>query len=247
MSKTAIVTGANRGIGAATAIVLADKGCDIALVCRSQASADNEGEQVAAKCRESGVQAHCFVCDVSDFSACADTVSAVKTRFGSIDVLVNNAGITRDGLLARMKEEQFDEVIATNLKGAFNMLRHVSAVMIRQKSGRIINVSSVAGLYGNAGQVNYSASKAGLLGITMSAAKELAPRGITVNAVAPGFIETDMTAALPDSVKEKVLPLIPMGRYGKAQEVAAVIAFLASDEASYVTGQVLAIDGALMM
>ncbi len=247
MSKTAIITGANRGIGAATSVYLASKGYDIALICRSQTSAEGDGERVAGQCRAHGVTATCFVCDVSDFTACAETVNAVKERFGTVDVLVNNAGITRDGLLVRMKEEQFDEVIAANLKGAFNMLRHAGAVMMKQKSGRIVNVSSVAGLYGNAGQVNYSASKAGLIGMTMSAAKELAPRGITVNAVAPGFIETDMTDGLPESIKEKVLTAIPMARYGKAEEVASVIAFFASDEASYVTGQVLAIDGALMM
>ncbi len=247
MSKTAIVTGANRGIGAATAVCLAQKGFHVALLCRSAESAQGEGARVAGECAAHGVQAECFVCDVADYSACEEAVAKVKERFGSIDVLVNNAGITRDGLLVRMKEDQFDEVVRVNLKGAFNMLKHVGGVMMRQKSGKIVNVSSVAGLYGNAGQVNYSASKAGLIGMTLSAAKELAPRGITVNAVAPGFIETDMTDALPEGVKQKVLELIGMGRYGKAEEIAEVIAFFASDASSYVTGQVLAIDGALMM
>ena len=174
-------------------------------------------------------------------------VKAVKERFGSIDVLVNNAGITKDGLLARMSEEQFDIVTNVNYKSVFNMTRHVSGVMIKQRSGRIINVASVAGLYGNAGQFNYSASKAGVVGMTLTAAKELGKRNITVNAVAPGFIETPMTAVLDEKVKEAIKGQIALGRYGKPEEVASTISFLASEDASYISGQVIVIDGCLSM
>ena len=174
-------------------------------------------------------------------------VKAVKERFGSIDVLVNNAGITKDGLLARMSEEQFDIVTNVNYKSVFNMTRHVSGVMIKQRSGRIINVASVAGLYGNAGQFNYSASKAGVVGMTLTAAKELGKRNITVNAVAPGFIETPMTAVLDEKLKDAIKGQIALGRYGKPEEVASTISFLASEDASYISGQVIVIDGCLSM
>ncbi len=247
MAKTALITGASQGIGACIAKRLASDGFNIAVNCRGEAEKENGGIQTAEACRAFGVEAECFICDVSDFSACENMVKAVKERFGSIDVLVNNAGITKDGLLARMSEEQFDIVTNVNYKSVFNMTRHVSGVMIKQRSGRIINVASVAGLYGNAGQFNYSASKAGVVGMTLTAAKELGKRNITVNAVAPGFIETPMTAVLDEKVKEAIKGQIALGRYGKPEEVASTISFLASEDASYISGQVIVIDGCLSM
>ncbi|MBS5660708.1 MAG: 3-oxoacyl-[acyl-carrier-protein] reductase [Clostridiales bacterium] len=247
MAKTALITGASQGIGACIAKRLASDGFQIAVNCRGEAEKENGGIQTAEACRAFGVEAECFICDVSDFSACENMVKAVKERFGSIDVLVNNAGITKDGLLARMSEEQFDIVTNVNYKSVFNMTRHVSGVMIKQRSGRIINVASVAGLYGNAGQFNYSASKAGIVGMTLTAAKELGKRNITVNAVAPGFIETPMTDVLDEKVKEAIKGQIALGRYGKPEEVASTISFLASEDASYISGQVIVIDGCLSM
>ena len=247
MAKTALITGASQGIGACIAKRLASDGFQIAVNCRGDAEKENGGIQTAEACRAFGVEAECFICDVSDFSACENMVKAVKERFGSIDVLVNNAGITKDGLLARMSEEQFDIVTNVNYKSVFNMTRHVSGVMIKQRSGRIINVASVAGLYGNAGQFNYSASKAGIVGMTLTAAKELGKRNITVNAVAPGFIETPMTDVLDEKVKEAIKGQIALGRYGKPEEVASTISFLASEDASYISGQVIVIDGCLSM
>ena len=192
---------------------------------------------MAEACRALGVEAECFLCDVSDFAACEAMTKAVKERFGTIDVLVNNAGITRDGLLAQMSEEQFDVVTRVNYKSVFNMMRHVGKVMIRQRSGRIINISSVAGLYGNAGQMNYSASKAGIIGMTKTGAKELGKRGITVNAVAPGFIQTPMTEVLGEEYKQEILKLIALQRLGQPQDVANAVAFLASDKAAYISGR----------
>lgn len=247
MAKTALITGASQGIGACIAKRLASDGFNIAVNCRGEAEKENGGIQTAEACRAFGVEAECFICDVSDFTACENMVKAVKERFGSIDVLVNNAGITKDGLLARMSEEQFDIVTNVNYKSVFNMTRHVSGVMIKQRSGRIINVASVAGLYGNAGQFNYSASKAGVVGMTLTAAKELGKRNITVNAVAPGFIETPMTAVLDEKLKDAIKGQIALGRYGKPEEVASTISFLASDDASYISGQVIVIDGCLSM
>ncbi len=247
MAKTALITGASQGIGACIAKRLASDGFQIAINCRGEAEKENGGVQTAEACRAYGVEAECFICDVSDFSACENMVKAVKDRFGSIDVLVNNAGITKDGLLARMSEEQFDIVTNVNYKSVFNMTRHVSGVMIKQRNGRIINVASVAGLYGNAGQFNYSASKAGIVGMTLTAAKELGKRNITVNAVAPGFIETPMTDVLDEKVKEAIKGQIALGRYGKPEEVASTISFLASEDASYISGQVIVIDGCLSM
>ena len=245
--KTALITGASQGLGAAMARRLAQDGFDIAINCRGEAELENGGRQVKAECEALGVRAECFIADVSDFDACKEMVDAVKAAFGTIDVLVNNAGITRDGLLVRMTEEQFDLVTSVNYKSVFNMTRHAGAVMMRQRSGRIINVSSVAGLYGNAGQFNYSATKAGIVGMTLTTAKELGPRGITANAIAPGFIESPMTDVLDDKLKEKCREAVALRRFGKPEEVASVVSFLASDDASYVSGQVIVIDGAMSM
>ncbi|MBS5150159.1 MAG: 3-oxoacyl-[acyl-carrier-protein] reductase [Butyricicoccus pullicaecorum] len=238
----AIITGGSRGIGAAIAQKLAEQGHDVVINC---ASSVDKAEAVAQKCRAYGVRAVAKAWDVADFAACDAALKEIKEELGVPEILVNNAGITRDGLLVRMSEEQFDEVIRINLKGAFHMLRLCGAMMLRAKAGRIINISSVAGVAGNAGQVNYAASKAGLIGMTKSAAKELGSRGITVNAVAPGFIETDMTENLPEELKEGAKKQIALGRFGKPEEIANVVAFLASDAAAYVTGQVIVTDGGM--
>lgn len=243
MAKTALITGASRGIGAAIAVRLAKAGFNVALNCRNP----EDAAETAAKCAEYGVQVKCYGADVSRFDLCGQMVKAVAADFGSLDVLVNNAGITRDGLLPRMSEEQFDSVISVNLKSVFNMMRHASGLMIRQRSGRIINISSVVGVYGNAGQANYAASKAGIIGMTKTAAKELGKRGITVNAIAPGFIRSSMTDMLPEQIKETMLGAIALGRFGDPEDVAGAVAFLASDEAAYISGQVLEIDGCISM
>lgn len=245
MKRNVLITGASQGIGAYIAETFAKKGYNVSINCRSEKEIENGGRATAEKCRMHGVEAECFAADVSDFNQCAELVKKVAERFGSVDVLVNNAGITRDGLLALMKEDQFDSVIAVNLKGAFNMMHHVAKLMIKAKYGRIVNISSVSGLYGNPGQANYSASKAGIVGLTLSAAKELGPRGITVNAVAPGFIDTPMTRAMPQKAREAALASIALKRAGTPQDVANAVAFLASDEASYISGQVLVVDGCM--
>ena len=238
--QTAIVTGGSRGIGAAVAKKLAALGADVAVLCAGNVAA---AEAVCAACREdAGVRAKAYRCDVSDFAAAKETVAAVKADFGTVNILVNNAGINRDGLILSMKEADFDAVIATNLKGAFNMIRHVSPILLRNRGGRIVNVSSVAGLTGNAGQSNYAASKAGIIGLTKSVARELASRGITCNAVAPGFIDTDMTRALPRSAEE-LAAAIPLGRFGAPEDVADAVAFLVC--AGYVTGEVIRVDGGI--
>lgn len=247
MGKNVLITGASQGIGACIAETFAKKGYNVAINCRSEKEVENGGNETAQKCRSHGVEAECLIADVSSFEQCGELVKAAEKRFGGIDVLVNNAGITRDGLLALMSENQFDSVIAVNMKSVFNMMHHMAKLMIKQKSGHIVNISSVAGLYGNPGQINYSASKAGVVGMTLSAAKELGARNITVNAVAPGFIETPMTAAMPEKAREAALAGIALRHGGTPQDVANAVAFLASDEAAYITGQVLVVDGGMVM
>lgn len=245
MSKTALITGSARGIGAAIALRLAKDGFDIALNDVSEKSFENN--DIADKITALGVKCEKYVADVSDHGQCAELAKKVKADFGTIDVLVNNAGITRDGLLLKMSEENYDDVIRINQKSVFNMTKHVGAVMLRQKSGRIVNLASVAGLYGNPGQMNYSASKGAIISMTKTSAKELGSRGITVNAVAPGFIKTPMTDKLTEEQRNAMLAQIAMKRYGEPEEVANVVAFLCGDDASYVTGQVIEISGGLMM
>ncbi|KAA9301816.1 MULTISPECIES: 3-oxoacyl-[acyl-carrier-protein] reductase [Aerococcus] len=242
MSKeeTLIITGANRGIGASTALAFAKAGYQIAMVNRSQAD-----ESLLETIRDCGVEVREYLADVSDFDLTSQVVKAIHKDFGRVDVLVNNAGITKDSLLIRMSEEAFDQVIDVNLKGSFNLIRHVSKIMLKQRRGAIINVSSLSGIIGNIGQANYSASKAGLIGLTRSAARELASRHITVNAVAPGFISSDMTDQLSDKTKEAMLEEIPLKRFGEQEEVAEAILFLATNQ--YITGTTLEINGGLNM
>ena len=242
--KTAVVTGGSRGLGRAVCLELA-KGCANVVLC--YAGNASAAEETAQACEALGAQVLTVKCDVSDAAQVKELMDAALAKFGRIDILVNNAGITRDGLLMTMKEEDFDAVTATNLKGTFLCMKAVARQMMRQRCGRIVNLSSVVGLRGNAGQVNYAASKAGVIGMTKSLAKELASRGVTVNAVAPGFIDTDMTAAMPEAAKTATLATIPMGRLGAPEDVARAVAFLASDEAAYITGQVLAVDGGMAM
>lgn len=238
--KTALVTGASRGIGRAIALRLAEDGANVAVIYAGSA---DKAEAVVNEITALGVNAKAYRCNVADSAAVNETVKAVTNDLGKIDILVNNAGITRDGLMLRMKDEDFDAVLDTNLKGVFNMIRACYSGFIRKKSGRIINISSVSGIMGNAGQANYSASKAGVIGLTKSVARELASRGITCNAVAPGFIQTDMTENLGDN--NPLLNSIPLGRMGKSEDIAAAVAFLASDSAAYITGEVLKVDGGL--
>lgn len=247
MSKTAIVTGASQGIGACIAKRLAKDGYNIAVNCYPSDNDKANAEKVAEECRDFGVEAEIFAADVSKHDQCEAMVKAVKEKFGSVDALVNNAGITKDGLMVRMSEDAYDAVIAVNQKSVFNMMKFAGTVMMKQRSGKIVNVSSVAGLHGNPGQVNYSASKAAIVGMTMSAAKELGSRGINVNAVAPGFIRTPMTDALTEEQKKMMLGQIAMKRYGQVEEIASVVSFLLSDDASYVTGQTIEISGGLAM
>lgn len=240
--KIVFVTGASRGIGKAIALEMAKNGADVA-ICYS-----SDGEAAEAVCTEIhalGREAQAYRCDVSDYQQCSDTVKAAIAHFGKLDVLVNNAGITKDNLLLMMKEEEFDRVIATNLKGAFNMMKHVGAHFLKRKQGTIINIASVSGMMGNAGQANYAAAKAGLIGLTKTAARELAARGITCNAIAPGFITTDMTQQLTDKQRENIIATIPLKRMGQPEDIANLAVFLASPLAAYITGEVIKVDGGI--
>ncbi len=242
--RVALVTGASRGIGRAVAEGLAADGFDLALVYAGNGEA---AAQAVAACERAGASARAYRCDVSNAEQVKATVAAILSDFGGVWALVNNAGVTRDGLLARMKDEDFSRVLDVNLVGAFNMTRSLTRAFMRQRGGRVVNMSSVVGLMGNAGQANYAASKAGLVGLTKSVARELAGRGVTVNAVAPGFVRTDMTAGLPDEVVARYEGQIPLGRLADPAEVAAVVRFLVSDAAAYVTGEVVRVDGGMAM
>ena len=242
--KVAIVTGGTRGIGRAIALKLADNGANIVINYRNS---DKEAEELKAILEEKGVKVLTVKCDISNFEDSKHLMDKCKEVFGKIDILVNNAGITKDTLIMRMKEKDFDSVIDVNLKGTFNCAKHASAIMLKQRFGKIINMTSVVGIAGNAGQVNYAASKAGVIGLTKSLAKELGSRGITVNAVAPGFINTDMTASLSEKVKEEASKNIPLKRLGDPEDVANLVGFLASDAANYITGQVINVDGGMVM
>lgn len=242
--KVAVVTGASRGIGRQIARTMAREGAIVIVNYNGSAA---RAEEVVNEIVEAGGQAEAMQCNISDFAASQEFLANVISKYKRIDILVNNAGITRDNLLMKMSEEDFDAVLNTNLKGAFNCTKHVSRQMLKQKSGRIINISSVSGVMGNAGQANYCASKAGLIGLTKSVARELGSRGITVNAIAPGFIETEMTEVLSEDVKKAMGDQIPLKRFGKTEDIAEMAAFLASDKASYVTGQVISVDGGMAM
>jgi 3-oxoacyl-[acyl-carrier protein] reductase len=243
-NQVAIITGAGRGIGQAIALRLASEGARVAVVSRTEQNATTTAEEINAKF--AGL-AKAYAVDVAQTGAVKTLAEQILTDFSRVDILVNNAGLTRDGLAMRMSEEDWDLVLDTNLKGAFNFIQAVLRPMLKQRSGRIINIASVAGLMGNAGQANYAASKAGLVGLTKTIAREIASRGITCNAVAPGFIDTDMTSVLPEAIKTGVVGQIPLGRFGEVNDIASAVAFLASSEASYITGQTLTVDGGMVM
>ena len=242
--RVAVVTGGGRGIGRAIAVALASAGADVAISYRSD---DASAEETAGLVREQGVRCEAFKGDVAATEDVKTLFDGVQDAFGKVDILVNNAGITRDNIMMRMKEEEFDEVLATNLKGTYLCTRTVLRSMVRARWGRIVNVSSVVGLVGNAGQANYAASKAGIIGFTKSVAREVASRGITANVVAPGYVETELTGGLPENIKEQILNQVPMSRFGEPQEIAEVVEFLAGEGAAYVTGQTITVDGGMVM
>ncbi len=243
-NRVALVTGAGRGIGRAIALKLASEG---AIVIVNYNGSESRAKEVVSQITEQGGKAAAYQCNVADFAACGQMMETIIKDYGHLDILVNNAGITKDNLLMKMSEEEFDQVIDINLKGAFHCMKHVSRQMIKQRQGRIINISSVSGVSGNAGQANYSASKAGIIGLTKTVAREMAARGITVNAIAPGFIQTEMTDVLSDKIKESILEKIPMKQFGVPEDIGEMVLFLASDKARYITGQVICVDGGMVM
>ena len=241
-NKIALVTGAGRGIGRAIAIAFAEEGAEVVI---NYNGSEERAKEVKQTIEENGGKASIYKCNVSDFTACEAMIKDIVKEYGHLDILVNNAGITKDGLIMKMKEEDFDSVLNVNLKGTFNTIRHSARQMLKQRSGKIINISSVSGILGNVGQANYAASKAGVIGLTKTMARELGSRGITVNAIAPGFVDTEMTEVLSEEIRENACKQIILGRFGKPEDIANTAVFLASDKADYITGQVISVDGGM--
>lgn len=241
-NKIALITGAGRGIGRAIAVALAKEGAEVVI---NYNGSEERAKEVKQTIEENGGKASIYKCNVSDFTACEAMIKDIVKEYGHLDILVNNAGITKDGLIMKMKEEDFDSVLNVNLKGTFNTIRHSARQMLKQRSGKIINISSVSGILGNVGQANYAASKAGVIGLTKTMARELGSRGITVNAIAPGFVDTEMTEVLSEEIRENACKQIILGRFGKPEDIANTAVFLASDKADYITGQVISVDGGM--
>lgn len=241
-NKIALITGAGRGIGRAIAIALAKEGAEVVI---NYNGSEERAKEVKQTIEENGGKASIYKCNVSDFAVCEAMIKDIVKEYGHLDILVNNAGITKDGLIMKMREEDFDSVLNVNLKGTFNTIRHSARQMLKQRSGKIINISSVSGILGNVGQANYAASKAGVIGLTKTMARELGSRGITVNAIAPGFVDTEMTEVLSEEIRENACKQIILGRFGKPEDIANTAVFLASDKADYITGQVISVDGGM--